>query len=46
VVEDNATTMKTVIETSNTLKDMDVYIEFPKCAAELLNEIEFSNENY
>jgi hypothetical protein len=45
-VEEESTTMKTTIETKNELKDMDVYVEFPKCAAELLNEIEFANENY
>ncbi|MFP4401155.1 MAG: hypothetical protein ACLFPQ_04710, partial [Candidatus Woesearchaeota archaeon] len=45
-VENEETLLSTKIVPDNELKDVEVYIEFPKCAAEYVDEIEFENENY
>lgn len=45
-VQEQKTSMKTTISAKNELKEVDLYMEFPKCAAEYVDEIEFTNENY
>ena len=37
VVEEETTTFTTSIDSQNELQDMDIYVEFPKCAAEYID---------
>ncbi|RMF05144.1 VWA domain-containing protein, partial [Candidatus Woesearchaeota archaeon] len=43
---DGKSRVTTSLETSAKLKDFTIYLDIPKCMAEKLNELVFSNENF